>query len=138
MSNGGWQYATDVAGYSWLMGADEVGTLTALKALRRQVVDPAICFAAILINAGVQSNHVVSQRAVLCLAAEAASRLNAIYIATFFVGGATGSAASAFLLQFAWTGVGVAGGAAAALALGCGVALPSVPRISTVTPNQRS
>src|ERR1700746_3353508 len=34
--------ATDVAGYSRLMGADEVGTLAALKALRREIVDPAI------------------------------------------------------------------------------------------------
>jgi adenylate cyclase len=36
--------AADVAGYSRLMGADEVGTLTALKAVRREVVDPAIAF----------------------------------------------------------------------------------------------
>ena len=34
--------AADVAGYSRLMGADEVGTLAALKALRREIVDPAI------------------------------------------------------------------------------------------------
>ncbi|WP_461322300.1 adenylate/guanylate cyclase domain-containing protein [Bradyrhizobium diazoefficiens] len=34
--------AADVAGYSRLMGADEVGTLAALKAIRREVVDPAI------------------------------------------------------------------------------------------------
>jgi adenylate cyclase len=34
--------AADVAGYSRLMGADEVGTLAALKARRREVVDPAI------------------------------------------------------------------------------------------------
>jgi adenylate cyclase len=34
--------AADVAGYSRLMGADEVGTLEALKAHRREVVDPAI------------------------------------------------------------------------------------------------
>jgi adenylate cyclase len=34
--------AADVAGYSRLMGADEVGTLAALKDLRREVVDPAI------------------------------------------------------------------------------------------------
>jgi adenylate cyclase len=32
----------DIAGYSRLMGADEVGTLAALKAHRREVVDPAI------------------------------------------------------------------------------------------------
>jgi adenylate cyclase len=34
--------AADIAGYSRLMGADEVGTLAALKAHRREVVDPAI------------------------------------------------------------------------------------------------
>jgi TolB-like protein/class 3 adenylate cyclase len=34
--------AADVAGYSRLMGADEVGTLAALKAVRRELVDPAI------------------------------------------------------------------------------------------------
>src|SRR6516165_5650404 len=34
--------AADVAGYSRLMGLNEVGTLTALKTLRREVVDPAI------------------------------------------------------------------------------------------------
>jgi adenylate cyclase len=34
--------AADVAGYSRLMGADEVGTLAAMKSHRREVVDPAI------------------------------------------------------------------------------------------------
>jgi adenylate cyclase len=34
--------AADVAGYSRLMGADEIGTLEALKALRREIFDPAI------------------------------------------------------------------------------------------------
>lgn len=34
--------AADVAGYSRLMGADEVGTLAALKAIRREVIDPAL------------------------------------------------------------------------------------------------
>jgi TolB-like protein/class 3 adenylate cyclase len=34
--------AADVAGYSRLMGADELGTLAALKATRREVLDPAI------------------------------------------------------------------------------------------------
>jgi len=98
----------------------------------------ALCLAAVLINAGVQSNHVVSQRTVLSLAPDAASRLNAIYIAIFFVGGATGSASSMLLLQFGWTGVGMVGCAAAALALGRGIALPSVQRVSTLTPVRRS
>ena len=34
--------AADVGGYSRLMGADEVGTLAALKSLRREIFDPAI------------------------------------------------------------------------------------------------
>ena len=34
--------ATNVAGYSRLVGADEAGTLAALKAIRRKVVDPKI------------------------------------------------------------------------------------------------
>ncbi len=44
VSNGDWRrfLAADVAGYSRLMGADEVETLEALKAIRRDIVDPAI------------------------------------------------------------------------------------------------
>jgi adenylate cyclase len=34
--------AADVAGYSRLMGADEEGTLAALKKLRRELADPKI------------------------------------------------------------------------------------------------
>src|ERR1700694_2137295 len=34
--------AADVAGYSRLMGADEEGTLTRLKALRAELIDPVI------------------------------------------------------------------------------------------------
>ena len=34
--------AADVVGYSRLMGADEVGTLAALKAHRRELIDPKI------------------------------------------------------------------------------------------------
>ena len=34
--------AADVAGYSRLMGVAEEGTLTALKAYRREVIDPKI------------------------------------------------------------------------------------------------
>ena len=34
--------AADVVGYSRLMGADEVGTLRALKAARKELIDPAI------------------------------------------------------------------------------------------------
>src|SRR3954468_15919858 len=34
--------AADVAGYSRLMGEDEAGTLSRLKALRRELIDPQI------------------------------------------------------------------------------------------------
>jgi TolB-like protein/class 3 adenylate cyclase len=34
--------AADISGYSRLMGIDEVGTLQAVKAIRREIVDPAI------------------------------------------------------------------------------------------------
>src|SRR5215467_956780 len=34
--------AADVAGYSRLMGADEEGTLNRIKAMRAEVIDPAI------------------------------------------------------------------------------------------------
>jgi adenylate cyclase len=34
--------AADVAGYSRLMGADEEGTLAALKSCRRELIDPKI------------------------------------------------------------------------------------------------
>src|SRR5689334_22386988 len=34
--------AADIAGYSRLMGIDELGTLQALKAHRRELIDPAI------------------------------------------------------------------------------------------------
>jgi adenylate cyclase len=34
--------AADIVGFSRLMGADEVGTLAALKAIRRELIDPTI------------------------------------------------------------------------------------------------
>jgi hypothetical protein len=39
-----------------------------------------------------QANQVVGQRAIYSLDAEARSRLNGLYVALFFIGGATGSA----------------------------------------------
>jgi adenylate cyclase len=36
--------AADVAGYSRLMGVDEEGTLGRLKAIRNNIVDPAVTF----------------------------------------------------------------------------------------------
>jgi predicted MFS family arabinose efflux permease len=76
-----------------------------------------LCGAAIAIGAGVQANHVVSQRAILTLRSGAESRLNALYIAVFFVGGAAGSASSGVLLAYGWASIGLAGTALSLAAL---------------------
>ncbi len=51
---------------------------------------------AILIDAGVSANLVLGQRAIFALAPEERGRLNSLYIATAFVGGASGSAIGAW------------------------------------------
>ena len=48
----------------------------------------------ILLDFGVQTNMVLGQRAIYALSAEHRSRLNGLYMATFFAGGAIGSAIS--------------------------------------------
>lgn len=48
--------------------------------------------AAIVLDFGVTTNLVLGQRAIFALGAETRSRLNGVYMATFFVGGAIGSA----------------------------------------------
>lgn len=52
--------------------------------------------AGILIDAGTQGNVVAGQRAIYALPAEIRSRLNALYLASAFFGGAVGSAMSGF------------------------------------------
>ena len=52
----------------------------------------ALLAGGVLLDAGVQGNQVVSQRAIYALGVEARSLLNGLYIAIFFVGGAAGSA----------------------------------------------
>ncbi|MGZ3652107.1 MAG: MFS transporter [Bdellovibrionota bacterium] len=56
----------------------------------------ALVASAILLDAGVSANLVLGQRAIFTLAPELRSRLNALYIATIFVGGASGSALAAW------------------------------------------
>ena len=56
-----------------------------------------LVLAALLLDLGVQTSQVVGQRAIYSHAKEALSRLNGLYIALLFVGGAVGSAAGAAL-----------------------------------------
>jgi len=53
---------------------------------------PLLAISAILLDAGVSANLVLGQRAIFSLAPELRGRLNALYIASIFAGGATGSA----------------------------------------------
>jgi predicted MFS family arabinose efflux permease len=48
--------------------------------------------AAILLDFGVSANMTLGQRAIFSLGAEYRSRLNGLYMTTFFIGGAIGSA----------------------------------------------
>jgi predicted MFS family arabinose efflux permease len=67
---------------------------------------------AILLDLAVQSTLVIGQQAIYTLRPEERSRLNTLYIATFFVGGAAGSAlAGVTYSRFHWAGIIVAGAA---------------------------
>ncbi len=56
----------------------------------------SLVFAAILLDAGITANLVLGQRAIFSLPAELRGRLNGIYVATIFVGGASGSSLGAW------------------------------------------
>lgn len=55
-----------------------------------------LVIAAILLDAGVTANLVLGQRAIFSLRAKYRSRLNGLYIATIFIGGAAGSSLGAW------------------------------------------
>jgi predicted MFS family arabinose efflux permease len=66
----------------------------------------ALVCGAIVLDLAVQTTLVLGQRAIYALDAAARSRLNTLYIATFFCGGAAGSAAAGLLFaQRGWPGV---------------------------------
>jgi len=66
---------------------------------------------AVLLDFCVQMNIVVGQRTIYTLAPQTRSRLNALYMASIFTGGALGSAfASSLLVGHGWAGIALAGG----------------------------
>ncbi|MCK9857515.1 MFS transporter [Paenibacillus sp. ATY16] len=75
-----------------------------------------LVIAAILLDAGVSANLVLSQRSIFSLGADIRSRLNGLFMAIFFFGGAIGSAAGGWAYA--------AGGWSAALWLG--IAFPTL------------
>lgn len=77
-----------------------------------------LAIGAIVLDCAVTANLVFGQRAIFMLAPEIRARLNALYIATFFFGGAVGSAVASPLYELGgWWAVTVAGGAVLLMAL---------------------
>lgn len=74
--------------------------------------------AAVLLDLGVSGNVVLGQRAIYSLGEAERSRLNALYMATFFVGGAIGSALGAWAyVSGGWLAASLLGGSMPLLAL---------------------
>ncbi|TAL83559.1 MAG: MFS transporter [Beijerinckiaceae bacterium] len=73
---------------------------------------------ALLLDAGVAFNLILSQRVIYNLAADIRARLNGLFIALFFIGGACGSAIASFSYAFGgWSSTCLAGALLAILAL---------------------
>ncbi|WP_322011225.1 MFS transporter [Paraburkholderia sp. J12] len=69
-----------------------------------------VVVSAILLDFAVSANLVLSQRAIYSLGAEQRSRMNSLFMTTFFAGGAIGSALAGWAYTHAgWTGVAVLG-----------------------------
>lgn len=64
----------------------------------------ALVGAGLLLDLGVQTSQVLGQREIYSLAANARSRLNGLYVALFFIGGAIGSGVGGAV--YAWAGWG--------------------------------
>jgi predicted MFS family arabinose efflux permease len=89
-----------------------VGALGSVPALA------ALVAAGIVLDFGVTTNLVVGQRAIFALGADIRSRLNGLYMAIFFCGGALGSAFGAFAYaQGGWPAAAWLGAALPAAAL---------------------
>ena len=85
-----------IADRGWGRGATAVSMAMVAAAFPVARIDAggsliALLAGAVLLDAGVQGNQVVSQRVIYALGDQARSRLNGLYIAMFFVGGAVGS-----------------------------------------------
>jgi predicted MFS family arabinose efflux permease len=76
--------------------------------------------AAIVLDAGATMHLVVSQRLIFAVGAEVRGRLNGLFMATFFIGGAIGSAVGAWSYAHGgWTAASWIGASLPTIALGC-------------------
>jgi len=75
---------------------------------RSRIALSLVVACAVILDFAVSANLVFGQRAVYSLSVEERSRIRALFMATFFVGGAVSSALSGWIYyQFGWTGVSV-------------------------------
>jgi predicted MFS family arabinose efflux permease len=111
-----------VAGRMADRGHSAIGTVCALLAITGALLLALaggcshsiilLALSGVILDAGVQSNNVFGQRAIYTLAPEMRSRLNGMYMAIFFAGGAAGSAlTSPILVHFGWPGICAVGAA---------------------------
>jgi predicted MFS family arabinose efflux permease len=118
-----------VAGRLADRGHSNIGTIGALSgiaasfglawlgAVAHSVV--LLALAGVALDAGVQCSLVIGQRTIYMLHAEMRSRLNGVFMALFFIGGAAASAAtSSLLIHAGWSGLCAVGAAFPLLALG--------------------
>ena len=84
----------------------------------RELAIGVLAVASIVLDMAVAANLVLGQRAIFSLGADVRSRLNGIYFALFFGGGALGSALGAWVFaQYGWNAALLAGMAFPAAAL---------------------
>ncbi len=135
LDNAPWHYGPKVAGLFGLIGA--VGILAAPRAgkladrrgpgftIAAAVVIDIVAYSVflatghsmagliagvILLDLGVQAGHVASQTRIYALLPEARSRANMVYMVTYFLGGAVGSAMGGYgWSHWGWPGVCAAG-----------------------------
>jgi predicted MFS family arabinose efflux permease len=100
-----------------------------------QIMAGLVC-GVILLDLGVQAGHVANQTRIYALVPEARSRLNTVYMVTYFMGGALGSALGGFgWSHWRWQGVCAAGLLQLFVALGFSVhgrLQPKTPLASAV------
>jgi predicted MFS family arabinose efflux permease len=84
-----------------------------------------IVIGVLVLDLGVQGTHILNQSTIYELAPGARSRINAVYMTSYFLGGAIGSAAGAFAFEHGgWHSVCVLGAVLGALALVLAVRRP--------------
>ncbi|WP_298216276.1 MFS transporter [Acidocella sp.] len=99
---------TRVASFWALMAVLAAFGIAALGGWRHSVV--LLALAGIILDGGVQTSLVLGQRSIYVLTPELRSRMNGVFMASFFLGGAAGSAFTGPLLIHAgWGGVCAAG-----------------------------